>query len=138
MAKFRHRTTGEEFIAETYSVDGRGAVRLQGLRIGGGLILGGDAEIDVADTVDPVDDEAKQILTQAAVTNPFALALQRAGLRFISAQVTHTGNNICGEIVCATSDDAAAVDAWAKQEGLAVTARIATTEEFRAHEETVW
>lgn len=62
-AVFRHRSTGEYFTAETFSV--AGIIRLQRLRVDGKELLGGDAEIDVDSVFNPVNEEARQMLVMA-------------------------------------------------------------------------
>lgn len=62
--------------------------------------------------------------------------LQQAGLNFISAKARHHASGMrIDEIVCATSSDVAAVDAWAEKEGYPVKARVATTEELDDYKE---
>lgn len=69
-----------------------------------------------------------------------AQMLQKAGLRFMSAKGVHRlpGGLHIDEIVCATAEEAAAVDAWAAREGFPVQARVASAEEVKAYEEIVW
>lgn len=61
--------------------------------------------------------------------------LQRAGLAFLEAKARHTrdGGIRVDEILCATPEDAALVDAWAAEKGLPAVARVATSEELAEH-----
>jgi hypothetical protein len=67
--------------------------------------------------------------------NLLGTLLQKAGLAFISAKARHIRNGAVrvDEIVCATHEDAALVDAWAAKEGYPVVARVATPEELAEH-----
>jgi hypothetical protein len=63
--------------------------------------------------------------------NLLAQQLQRAGLDFISAKARHGRGGVrIDEIVCATAEDAARVDAWAAKEGYPVVARVASADEL--------
>lgn len=67
------------------------------------------------------------------------LRMQQAGLSFISARATHHGGDdgvlAIDEVVCATKEDCAKVQAWAEKEGLVVTSlRVATAEEMAVSE----
>ena len=68
-----------------------------------------------------------------------AQMLQKAGLRFMYARGAHVkGGARIDKIVCATVEEAAAVDAWAAHVGFPVQARVASAEEVKAYEEIVW
>jgi hypothetical protein len=67
-ATFKHKMTGELFTAGAFSVDDKGTVWLQDLRVDGALLLGGDAEIDAEQAADAIDDEGRQLLAQARAT----------------------------------------------------------------------
>jgi len=60
------------------------------------------------------------------------LELQRAGLAFLEVKARHTrdGGVRVDEIVCASGEDAALIDAWAAQKGLRAIVRVATAEEL--------
>ncbi len=67
--------------------------------------------------------------------NLLGMELSKAGLAFISAKaVHHDGGMRVEEVVCATAEDAARVDRWARSKAINLRARVATAIELAEHE----